>query len=162
MLEERTRGAEAKAADLVSFRSLSVSRAYVEAMRQHLAEQTATLDELSMIASRYPLQKIERLAVERCIHLLVESAISVARNCLNKAAVQSPNDAYGVLLRAQDLLAIPVMGHSVLHEAVAIRHAIVRDYLDLDWSRIEDLLVDRQYKGITVFVEAWLNYLAAD
>lgn len=162
MLKERTREDDAKSVGLAAFRSLVVSRAYVESMRQHLVEQTATLDELSMIASRYPLQRVERLAVERCIHLLVESAISVARNCLNKAAVQSPNDAYGVLLRAQDLLAIPLMGHSVLHEAVAIRHAIVRDYLDLDWSRIENLLIDQQYKEITVFVEAWLNYLAAD
>lgn len=41
-----------------------------------------------------------------------------------------------------------------------MRNAIVHDYLNLDWTRIEAVLVNKHYQIIGEFISTALEYLA--
>ena len=61
-------------------------------------------------------------------------------------------------MTAHDLLNSPIP-HSVLKGALGMRNAIVHDYLNLDWTRIEAVLVNKHYRAIGEFIAAGLDYL---
>jgi uncharacterized protein YutE (UPF0331/DUF86 family) len=42
-----------------------------------------------------------------------------------------------------------------------MRNAIVHDYLNLDWKRLEEVLVNKHYQAIGEFIEAGLVYLGS-
>jgi uncharacterized protein YutE (UPF0331/DUF86 family) len=63
-----------------------------------------TLDELSKSTQQQPLRKIERLATERCLQILIEAAIGVGKECCKKEGNAHSGDAYNTLLNTYDLL----------------------------------------------------------
>ncbi|MFL0808610.1 MAG: DUF86 domain-containing protein [Oceanobacter sp.] len=136
-----------------------MSPTYVESMREHSREQLITLGELSDIANARPLRKLERLATERSLQVLVEAAIGTAKQCCKQAQLTTPGDSYATALKAHDLLQSHIP-HAVLRGAIGMRNAIVHDYLNLDWTRIEAVLKSRGYETIGVFIEEGLEYLS--
>jgi len=136
-----------------------MNEAYVISMRQHVQEQLETLNELAEITKRQPLRKIERLAVERSLQIVIEAAIGVAKHCCKKAGKTHSGDAYKNLLTAHDLLNSNIP-HAALKGAAGMRNAIVHDYLNLDWARIEAVIVNQQYLTLGDFIEAGLTYLS--
>ena len=135
-----------------------MNEAYVISMRQHVQEQLETLNELAEITKRQPLRKIERLAAERSLQIMIEAAIGVAKHCCKKAGKTHSGDAYKNLLTAHDLLNSNIP-HAALKGAAGMRNAIVHDYLNLDWARIEAVIVNQQYQTLGDFIEAGLSYL---
>jgi len=135
-----------------------MNEAYVISMRQHVQEQLETLSELAETTKRQPLRKIERLAAERSLQIMIEAAIGVAKHCCKKAGKTHSGDAYKNLLTAHDLLNSNIP-HSALKGAAGMRNAIVHDYLNLDWARIEAVIVNQQYQTLGDFIEAGLSYL---
>lgn len=136
-----------------------MSNAYTSAMREHVQIQLDNLNELSDIAAQQPLRKFDRLATERCLQMLVESAIGIAKHCCKKAGKSVSGEAYRNLLTAHDLLNSPIP-HALLKGALGMRNAIVHDYLNLDWGRIESVLMDKQYQAIGEFIDSGLAYLS--
>ncbi|MCD8520836.1 MAG: DUF86 domain-containing protein [Saccharospirillaceae bacterium] len=118
----------------------------------------ADLDELSELAQQQPLRKFERLAVERCLQITVNAAISASVHCCKKAGKSVSGEAYINLLTAHDLLNSQIP-HALLKGALGMRNAIVHDYLNLDWTRIEAVLVNKHYHAIGEFIAAGLEYL---
>ncbi|MFK4751967.1 MULTISPECIES: type VII toxin-antitoxin system HepT family RNase toxin [Oceanospirillaceae] len=133
---------------------------YIESMRQHTQEQLDTLAELAELATQAPLRKIERLAVERSLQILVEAAIGVAKHCCKQANIPASGDGYGTALKAHDMLQSQIP-HAVLKGAIGMRNAIVHDYLNLDWTRIEAVLVSHGYRKIGTFIDEGLGYLSS-
>lgn len=136
-----------------------MNEAYVISMRQHVQEQLETLNELAEATKRQPLRKIERLAAERSLQITIEAAIGVAKHCCKKAGKTHSGDAYKNLLTAHDLLNSNIP-HAALKGAAGMRNAIVHDYLNLDWARIEAVIVNQQYQTLGDFIEAGLSYLS--
>ena len=136
-----------------------MNEAYVISMRQHVQEQLETLNELAEAIKLQPLRKIERLAAERSLQIMIEAAIGVAKHCCKKAGKTNSGDAYKNLLTAHDLLNSNIP-HATLKGAVGMRNAIVHDYLNLDWARIEAVIVNQQYQTLGDFIEAGLTYLS--
>src|SRR5690606_5969377 len=118
----------------------------------------ADLDELSELAQQQPLRKFERLAVERCLQITVNAAISASVHCCKKAGRSVSREAYRNQLTAHDLLNSQIP-HALLKGALGMRNAIVHDYLNLDWTRIEAVLVNKHYQAIGEFIAAGLKYL---
>lgn len=119
----------------------------------------ADLDELAELAKQQPLRKFERLAAERCLQITVDAAITVSIHCCKKAGKNVSGEAYRNLLSAHDLLNSPIP-HALLKGALGMRNAIVHDYLNLDWGRIESVLMDKQYQAIGEFIDSGLTYLS--
>ncbi len=138
-----------------------MSQAYITSIHQHVQEQLDTLGELADNAKQRPLRKIERLAAERSLQILVEAAIGVAKHCCKKAGKASSGDAYRNLLTTHDLLSSNIP-HATLKGAVGMRNAIVHDYLNLDWTRIETVIVNKHYEAMGEFVEQGLSYLKSN
>lgn len=136
-----------------------LSTTYVIAMREHIAEQVEVLNELSVQLKSQPLRKIERLAAERCIQILVEAAIGASKHTCKTSGVSAPADAFGVMLKAHDVLQSN-LPHRVLKGAAGMRNAIVHDYLNLDWGRIEPVIRDRVYLELEQFIQHALSFLA--
>ena len=137
-----------------------MSQTYVASMRQHVQEQLITLGELAESAQQQPLRKIERLAAERSLQILVEAAIGVAKHCCKKSGKPNSGDAYSNLLTTHDLLESQIP-HATLKGAIGMRNAIVHDYLNLDWTRIETVLVNKYFEAIGEFAEEGLVYLGS-
>jgi uncharacterized protein YutE (UPF0331/DUF86 family) len=135
-----------------------VSQTYIESMRQHSEEQLNNLSELAELAQQQPLRKFERLAVERSLQILIEAAIGVAKHCCKQGNISTAADGYACALKAHDLIQSQIP-HAVLKGAIGMRNAIVHDYLNLDWTRIEAVLVSHGYRRIGVFIEEGLAYL---
>jgi len=136
-----------------------VSATYIESMRQHAEEQLANLAELADMAQQQPLRKFDRLAVERCLQILIEAAIGVAKHCCKQANVTAAAEGYASVLKAHDLIESQVP-HAILKGAIGMRNAIVHDYLNLDWTRIEAVLTSHGYRNIGTFIQEGLQYLA--
>ncbi|WP_420590769.1 type VII toxin-antitoxin system HepT family RNase toxin [Bacterioplanoides sp.] len=136
-----------------------MNEAYVISMRQHVQEQLETLNELAEAIKLQPLRKIERLAAERSLQIMIEAAIGVAKHCCKKAGKTHSGDAYKNLLTAHDLLNSNIP-HATLKGAAGMRNAIVHDYLNLDWARIEAVIVNKQYEALGEFIGAGLDYLS--
>lgn len=122
-------------------------------------EIPSTLDELADIARQRPLLRFERLAAERCLQITIDTAISTSILCCKKAGKTHSGDAYKNLLTAHDLLNSNIP-HAALKGAAGMRNAIVHDYLNLDWARIEAVIVNQQYQTLGDFIEAGLTYLS--
>ncbi|WP_419810605.1 DUF86 domain-containing protein [Bacterioplanoides sp.] len=135
-----------------------MNEAYIASIRQHTQEQVETLNELADNIKQQPLRKIERLAAERSLQILIESAIGVAKHCCKKAGKTNSGDAYRILLITHDLLGSNIP-HAVLRGAVGMRNAIVHDYLNLDWVRIEAVISKKQFEVMAEFIEAGLEYI---
>lgn len=141
------------------------STTYVESLRQHTREQLDTLDELAELAQQSPLRKFERLAVERSLQILVEAAIGVSKHSCKHAGIHTPPDAssytyaWACVLKTHDLIQSQIP-HAVLKGAIGMRNAIVHDYLNLDWTRIESVVTTQGYHKVGDFVEEGLAYLS--
>lgn len=136
-----------------------MSATYIESVRQHAQEQLNNLDELADMAQQQPLRKFERLAVERSLQILIEAAIGVAKHCCKQAGITTAADGYASALKAHDLIQSHIP-HAVLNGAMGMRNAIVHDYLNLDWARIEAVLIAQVYRQIGLFIEEGLLFLA--
>lgn len=136
-----------------------VSTTYIESMRQHTQQQLDNLSELAEMAQQQPLRKFDRLAVERSLQMLLEAAIGVAKHCCKKGKVTTASDGYASVLSAHDLIESQVP-HAILKGATGMRNAIIHDYLNLDWTRIETVLVTHGYRHIGTFIDEGLQYLA--
>lgn len=116
------------------------------------------LNELTDLAKQRSLGKFERLASERCLQIMMDAAISISQHCCKKAGKIHSGNAYRNLLTTHDLLNSNIP-HSTLKDAVGMRNAIVHHYLNLDWTRIETVLVNKHYEAIGEFIEEGLVYL---
>lgn len=133
--------------------------AYINSMRKHVADRIEVLNELSEQLQSQPLRKIERLAAERCLQTLVEAAIGASTHTCKAAGLTQPNDVFAVMLKAHDVLQSHIP-HGVLKGAAGMRNAIVHDYLNLDWGRIEPVIRDRVYLELEQFIQHALSFLA--
>jgi uncharacterized protein YutE (UPF0331/DUF86 family) len=135
--------------------------AYVYALREQVAQHLAGLDELSETLAVRPLSFNERNAAERGLQVLVEMAIGCSKHLLKARGLPVPAEARAALERVYEQLALTAPPIAVMRGAVGMRNAIIHDYLNLDWQRLETVLAGRKYHEVARYSEVLCGELLA-
>jgi len=135
--------------------------AYVYAVREQVEQHLAGLDELSAALRQRPLTFNERSAVERSLQVLVEMAIGSSKHLLKALGKPVPSEARATVERVYELLALTEPANHVMRGAIGMRNAIIHDYLNLDWERVEAVVRRQQYREIGRYVAKVSEYLLA-
>jgi uncharacterized protein YutE (UPF0331/DUF86 family) len=136
--------------------------AYVYALREQVAQHLAGLDELSGSLAARPLSFNERNAAERGLQVLVEMAVGCSKHLLKARQLPVPAEARAALERVYERLALTAPPISVMRGAVGMRNAIIHDYLNLDWQRLEAVLAERKYHEVARYIETLCAELLND
>jgi uncharacterized protein YutE (UPF0331/DUF86 family) len=133
--------------------------AYAYAVKEQLEQQLAGLDELSDISRSRPLSFNERNAAERGLQVIVEAAIGCSKHYLKSIDKPVPSEARAAIERVYELQALGEPDIVDMRGAVGMRNAIIHDYLNLDWSRISPVLLEKKYHLVNDYIQRLLHVL---
>jgi uncharacterized protein YutE (UPF0331/DUF86 family) len=136
--------------------------AYVYALREQVAQHQAGLDELSGALAVRPLTFNERNAAERGLQVMVEMAVGCSKHLLKARQLPVPAEARAALERVYERLALNEPPLAIMRGAIGMRNAIIHDYLNLDWQRLEAVLADRKYHEVARYIEVLCAELLND
>lgn len=118
-------------------------------------EQTAMLDEArSILLKDGSLSRLEQNGVLHALQILVENAVGKAKQLLKASNKQVPLSAYDGFLGLADLGIVKKSDLIAWNAAIGLRNRIVHDYMNIDMSRVLDLVKNEQYRFITDFLLA--------
>ncbi len=119
--------------------------AYIIALQEQLEQHLAGLDELSDILTSRALTFNERNAAERSLQVVTEAAIGCSKHFLKSVNKPVPSEARAAIERSYEILGLMEPDINIMRGAIGMRNAIIHDYLNLDWNKIEPVLADRKY-----------------
>lgn len=128
--------------------------AYVYSVREQMEQHLDALDELRALQAQAPLPFKDRNSVERSLQVLVEIAIGCCKHYLRQRGKPVPSEARAAIERVYELTGLTDPDIHILRGAIGMRNAIVHDYLNLDWRRIEPVVADRKYAHVATFANA--------
>ena len=126
--------------------------AYVYAIREQLDQHIEGLNELSELLMQRPLSFNERSATERSLQVMVEIAIGCSKHYLKSCDKPIPAQARAAIERVYELLALTTPDIAIMRGAVGMRNAIIHDYLNLDWQRVETVVKEQKYREVKNYV----------
>lgn len=116
-------------------------------------EQSALLDEArTTILSGGTLSRLEQNGVLHAIQVLVENAIGKAKQLLKAAGKQVPLSAYDSFLGLAELGIVKSSDLTAWNAIIGLRNRIVHDYMNIDMSRVLELVRNEQYRFVTGFL----------
>lgn len=116
-------------------------------------QQAALLDEAcAILLSERPLSRLEENGVLHAIQVLVENAIGKAKQLLKASGKQVPVSAYDSFHALADLGLIETASLSAWNAAIGLRNRIVHDYMNIDMTRVLELVRSKQYRFISGFL----------
>lgn len=116
-------------------------------------EQSALLDEArTLLLGGGTLSRLEQNGVLHAIQVLVENGIGKARQILKAAAKEVPLSAYDSFLGLTALGIVKTDDLTLWNAAIGLRNRIVHDYMNIDMSRVLELVKNEQYRFITEFL----------
>jgi len=118
-------------------------------------EQSSLLDEARMILLKGDsLSRLEQNGVLHAIQVLVENAVGKAKQLIKTTGKQVPLSAYDSFLCLSELGFVKSSDLSVWNAAIGLRNRIVHDYMNIDMTRVLELVKKEQYRFITEFLLA--------
>ncbi len=118
-------------------------------------EQTSLLDDArAILSSGDLLSRLEQNGVLHALQLLVENAVGKAKQLLKAAGKQVPLSAYDSFICLAELGIVKSSDLSVWNAAIGLRNRIVHDYMNIDMTRVLELVKKEQYRFITEFLLA--------
>jgi len=126
--------------------------AYVYAISEQVEQHIAGLDELSDISVQSPLTFNQRSAAERSLQVIVEAAIGCSKHYLKSKNKPVPAEARASIERVYEILSIINPDIKDMRGAIGMRNAIIRDYLNLDWGKIETVLNRKKYHLVKQYI----------
>lgn len=122
-------------------------------------EQTSLLDEARMtLLAGGTLSRLEQNGVLHAIQVLVENAIGKAKQLLKSAGKQVPLSAYDSFIGLEALGVVKTGTVADWNAAIGLRNRIVHDYMNIDMTRVLELVKKEQYRFITDFLLAPIKY----
>ena len=116
-------------------------------------EQSALLYEArTIILSGGTLSRLEQNGVLHAIQVLVENAIGKAKQLLKAAGKQVPLSAYDSFLGLAELGIVKSSDLTAWNAIIGLRNRIVHDYMNIDMSRVLELVKNEQYRFVTDFL----------
>ena len=125
--------------------------AYVYSVREQMEQHLAALDELSLKQSKRPLTFIDRNSVERSLQIVTEIAIGCSKHYLKSRNRPVPSEARAAIERVYEMTGLTEPEIGIMRGAIGMRNAIVHDYLNLDWARIDPVLAERKYHKVAEY-----------
>ncbi|WP_102795704.1 type VII toxin-antitoxin system HepT family RNase toxin [Bowmanella denitrificans] len=120
-------------------------QAYIYALTEQVEQHIHGLDELAEQSLHGSLSFNQRSATERNLQVLTEAVIGVSKHLLKAKGLPVPSEARAAVERIYEHLALMTPDIKAIRGAIALRNAIVHDYLNLDWDRILPVLQERRY-----------------
>ncbi len=124
---------------------------YIDAIQQHVNENTEDLETLHAILQQRSWTRVERKGAERLLQTLVEACIGVSKHWLKQHNKVLPSDAYSVFEKLMELQLIPADDALEWQRIIGMRNAIVHDYLNLDEKVIKAIVVNKMYLKLQEF-----------
>lgn len=125
---------------------------YVLALTEQVEQYLSGLNELSDLALQRPLTFNERSATERSLQVIIEAAIECSKHYLKSKNYPVPSEARASIERVYERLAISHPGLNDMRGAIGMRNAIIHDYLNLDWEKINDILKQKKYHLVNHYI----------
>lgn len=132
---------------------------YVMALTEQVEQYLSGLDELSAMLEQRPLSFNERSAVERSIQVIVESAIGCSKHYLKAHGKPVPSEARASIERVYEHLALTAPDINDIRGAVGMRNAIIHDYLNLDWKKLEPVVLGKKYHYVYLYIQSVMQAL---
>ena len=126
---------------------------YLIAIEQHRCECLEDLNSLASIAVQRPFNRIERLAAERVIQVLIESCIGMAKHWLKTTGKNQPLEAYENFNKLAELQKISLEELKKWRKVIGMHNALVHDYLTIDSELLQQVLAERHYQFLTDFLQ---------
>lgn len=142
--------------------TMSTYQAYVFAIKEQVAQHLAGLDELACTIQKRPLTFNERSAVERNLQVLIEAAIGCSKHYLKKISKPVPSEARASIERIYEQLAITTPEINEMRGAIGMRNAIIHDYLNLDWKKLEAVLAKQKYYNVKDYISLLCSALLSE
>ncbi len=131
---------------------LDLYQAETALIAQH---QTAILDDArTMLLAGGNLSSLEKNGMLHAFQVLAENAIGKAKQTLKFNGKQVPISAYDCFNALLDFGVVSESDLATWHAIVGLRNRIVHDYMNIDMSRVIELVKNQQYRFITDFLLA--------
>ena len=125
---------------------------YVCSITEQVEQHISGLNELSNISVQRPLSFNERSATERSLQVIVEAAIGCSKHYLKSRNKPVPSEARASIERVYEILSITNPDINDMRGAAGMRSAIIHDYLNLDWGKIEIVLNEKKYHLVKKYI----------
>ncbi|RBP83284.1 type VII toxin-antitoxin system HepT family RNase toxin [Marinomonas rhizomae] len=130
---------------------------YLKAMRAHVWQCQSDLEELRNHFLQAPLDKYQRLALQRLMQVSIESAIGIAKHWAQQVSQRPILEAY----QAFDILnnAGLLKGNAPWRQIIGMRNVLVHDYLNVDEQLLDSIIREQLYGVIFDFCSQGLTAL---
>ncbi len=117
--------------------------------------QTSILDDArTILLAGKKLSSLEKNGILHAFQVLAENAIGKAKQTLKINGKQVPLSAYDCFSELSNLGLLNDSELTTWNAIVGLRNRIVHDYMNIDMSRVIELVENEQYRFITVFLLA--------
>ncbi len=117
------------------------------------SEQTAILDEArAILLSTRGLSALERNGVLHALQMLIENAIGKAKQWLKAQGHVVPVSAYDAFAALVQIKLLDAADLPYWNALIGIHNRIVHDYMNIRQERINQLILDEEYRFITRFL----------
>ncbi|SHE95421.1 Uncharacterized conserved protein YutE, UPF0331/DUF86 family [Microbulbifer donghaiensis] len=130
--------------------------AYCTALTEQVSVHQQLLDQIRATSE---LGLLERSAAERSLQILAEAVIGASKHANRKLGLPERSDAASSATQLLEQSPCPGVTKDEIRGAIGMRNAIVHDYLNLDWTLIEQVIRNRQYVKLGKFVEHYCKLL---
>lgn len=125
---------------------------YVMALTEQVEQYLSGLDELSDFLKQRTLSFNERSAAERGLQVIVEAAIGCSKHYLKSRGKPVPSEARASIERVYESLMLSEPDINDIRGSIGMRNAIIHDYLNLDWGKLEVVLRDKKYHRVSDYI----------
>lgn len=125
---------------------------YVMALTEQVEQYLSGLDELSDFLKQRDLIFNERSAAERSLQVISGAAISCSKHYLNSRGKPVPSEARASIERVYESLMLSEPDINDIRGSIGMRNAIIHDYLNLDWGKLEVVLRNKKYHRVSDYI----------
>ncbi len=132
---------------------------YVVAIKEQIEQHVDSLNQLSERLHQANLSFIERSAAERNLQVLIESALGCSKHYLKMNNKPVPAEARACIERVYEIAKFDNPAINEMRGAIGMRNAIIHDYLNLDWSKLELVIKEKNYLAVVRYIDEVLERL---
>lgn len=110
--------------------------------RKHIKELLEYMDELLQELDKHPFEaRIEKLALERMTHLIIESIIDVGNLMIDGFIMRDPGSYEDIIDILVDEKVLPEAEINHYKEVIALRETLVKEYPRVDYEHLIQIMM---------------------